>query len=71
MANGTSMANMLALAALIGPGDEVLVEHPTYEPMMAAALFLGAEVKRFARRPDGLPARSRRGRARTSPRGRG
>ena len=51
MANGTSMANMLALAALIGPGDEVLVEHPTYEPMMAAALFLGAEVTRFRRQP--------------------
>ena len=51
MANGTSMANMLALAALIGPGDEVLVEHPTYEPMMAAAQFLGAEVRRFSRRP--------------------
>jgi aspartate/methionine/tyrosine aminotransferase len=52
MANGTSMANMLALAALIGPGDEVLVEHPTYEPMMAAARFLGAEVQRFKRRPE-------------------
>ena len=44
------MANMLALAALIAPGDEVLVEHPTYEPMMAAARFLGAEVRRFSRR---------------------
>ena len=28
MADGTSMANMLAMAALIAPGDEVLVEHP-------------------------------------------
>ena len=64
MANGTSMANMLALAALIAPGDEVLVEHPTYEPMLAAARFLGAEVKRFERRRRaGLPARSRRSRA--------
>jgi aspartate/methionine/tyrosine aminotransferase len=52
MANGTSMANFLALAALIGPGDEVLVEQPTYEPMLAAARFLGAEVRRFARRVD-------------------
>ena len=49
MANGTSMANMLALAALVEPGDEVLVEQPTYEPMLAAARFCGAEVKRFAR----------------------
>lgn len=52
MANGTSMANMLALAALIEPGDEVLVEQPTYEPMLATALFCGAQVKRFARRAD-------------------
>jgi aspartate/methionine/tyrosine aminotransferase len=52
MANGTSMANMLALAALVEPGDEVLVEQPTYEPMLAAARFCGAEVKRFARRGE-------------------
>jgi aspartate/methionine/tyrosine aminotransferase len=49
MADGTSMANMLAMAALIAPGDEVLIEHPAYEPLVAAARFLGAEVKRFAR----------------------
>ena len=52
MANGTSMANMLALAALIEPGDEVLVEQPTYEPMLATARFCGAEVRRFARRAE-------------------
>ena len=48
-ANGTSMANFLALAALLAPGDEVLVEQPTYELILSAALYLGAEVKRFAR----------------------
>jgi aspartate/methionine/tyrosine aminotransferase len=48
-ADGTSMANLLAMAALIGPGDEVLIEHPAYEPLVAAARFLGAEVKRFVR----------------------
>ena len=52
MANGTSMANMLALAALVEPGDEVLVEQPTYEPMLATARFCGAETRRFARRPE-------------------
>jgi aspartate/methionine/tyrosine aminotransferase len=53
MADGTSMANMLAMAALIAPGDEVLIEHPVYEPLVAAARFLGAEVRHFARRgPD-------------------
>jgi aspartate/methionine/tyrosine aminotransferase len=49
MADGTSMANLLAMAALVAPGDEVLVEQPAYEPMVAAARFLGAEVKSFAR----------------------
>ena len=50
MADGTSMANMLAMAALIAPGDEVLVEHPVYEPLVAAARFLGAKVRHFRRR---------------------
>ncbi|HYD12303.1 MAG TPA: pyridoxal phosphate-dependent aminotransferase [Allosphingosinicella sp.] len=50
MADGTSMANMLAMAGLIAPGDEVLAEHPVYEPLVAAARFLGAEVRHFARR---------------------
>ncbi len=27
---GTSMANLLVLAATAGPGDEVLIEEPTY-----------------------------------------
>jgi aspartate/methionine/tyrosine aminotransferase len=49
MADGASMANMLAMAALIDPGDEVLIEFPAYEPMVAAARFLGAEVERFVR----------------------
>jgi aspartate/methionine/tyrosine aminotransferase len=49
-ADGTSMANFLALAALISPGDEVLIERPTYEPLLGAASFLGATVKRFERK---------------------
>jgi aspartate/methionine/tyrosine aminotransferase len=53
-ADGTSMANFLALAALIEPGDEVLVEHPAYEPMLAAVRFLGAEVTRFPRTAPGF-----------------
>jgi len=51
-ADGTSMANMLAMAALIAPGDEVLIERPTYEPLLAVARFLGAKVARFERRPE-------------------
>jgi aspartate/methionine/tyrosine aminotransferase len=48
-ANGTSMANFLALATLIEPGDEVLIEQPTYELIISAALYLGAKVNRFVR----------------------
>jgi aspartate/methionine/tyrosine aminotransferase len=46
---GTSFANHLAMAALINPGDEVLIEHPTYEPLLSLARYLGAEVIRFSR----------------------
>jgi hypothetical protein len=49
-AEGTSGANFLAFAGLIEPGDEVLVEQPTYEPLLAALQFLGARIRRFARR---------------------
>ena len=49
-AAGTSFANHLAMAALIRPGDEVLFELPAYEPMLATVRYLGANVKRFARR---------------------
>jgi aspartate/methionine/tyrosine aminotransferase len=47
---GTSMANHLAMAAMIEPGDEVLIERPAYEPLLAIASYLGAEIKRFERR---------------------
>ena len=49
-AAGTTFANHLAMAALIKPGDEVLFEHPAYEPMFALAYYLGANVRRFSRR---------------------
>ncbi len=48
-AAGTTFANHLAAAALIKPGDEVLVEQPAYEPMLAAIRYLGADVKCFPR----------------------
>jgi aspartate/methionine/tyrosine aminotransferase len=47
---GTSMANHLAMAAILNPGDEVLIEHPTYDPILATAHYLGASVKRIKRR---------------------
>jgi aspartate/methionine/tyrosine aminotransferase len=48
---GTSMANHLAMAAIIEPGDEVLIEHPAYGPILDIAQYLQAKVKRF-RRPE-------------------
>lgn len=47
---GTSMANHLAFAALIEPGDEVLVESPVYELIVSALEYLGANVRFFERR---------------------
>lgn len=49
-AEGTSMANHLAMAALLEPGDEVLIEDPTYEALLAVAHYLGATVQRFPRK---------------------
>ena len=49
VAGGTSMANHLAIAALVEHGDEVLIEQPTYDPLLAVARYLGAKIKRFPR----------------------
>jgi aspartate/methionine/tyrosine aminotransferase len=48
-ADGTSMANFLAMGALVSPGDDVLIERPAYEPLLGAASFLGANITRFDR----------------------
>jgi aspartate/methionine/tyrosine aminotransferase len=49
---GTSMANYLAMSAVLEAGDEVIVEQPTYDPMLEVAKYLGASVKRLPRRPE-------------------
>ena len=51
-AAATSMANMLAMAAIVEPGDEVLVEHPTYELLLSALGYLRTDIRRFHRRPE-------------------
>jgi aspartate/methionine/tyrosine aminotransferase len=48
-AAGTSMANHLAMAAILEPGDEVLIEHPAYGPILDVAHYLEANIKRFQR----------------------
>ena len=49
-ADGTSMANFLAMATLVAPSDTVLLEWPAYEPLLAALRHLGADVRRVKRR---------------------
>jgi len=49
---GASMANFLAMAVVLEPGDEALIEHPAYGLLVDAARYLGADVKRFARREE-------------------
>jgi len=48
-AQGTSMANLLAMAVSIEPGDEVLMEHPAYPLLWETAQYLGATVQHFDR----------------------
>lgn len=51
-ATGTSMANHLAMAAVLDPGDEVVIEEPVYGPMLDVMEYLGARVKRLPRRVE-------------------
>src|SRR5512140_1632860 len=48
-AAGTSLGIFMAMAAVLEPGDEVLVERPAYEPLFKVPLSLGAAVRRFDR----------------------
>jgi hypothetical protein len=49
---GTSMANHLAMAAALEPGEEALVEHPTYELLVTTLQYLGVTVRYFERRME-------------------
>jgi aspartate/methionine/tyrosine aminotransferase len=48
-ATGTSGANFLVYAALLEPGDEVLVERPGYDPLLGAARLFSTTTTRFDR----------------------
>jgi aspartate/methionine/tyrosine aminotransferase len=42
----------LLMQALVGPGDEVVVEHPVYEPLLSAIETRGAVARPFDRGPE-------------------
>ena len=46
---GASMANYLAMAVTLEPGDEVVIEQPAYELLANAAEYLGAKVRHLRR----------------------
>ena len=51
-ASGTSMANFIALAALVNPGDEVAIEDAVYEPLAAAVTYFGGSLRPFSRNSE-------------------
>jgi aspartate/methionine/tyrosine aminotransferase len=51
-APGATGAMTQACAALVSPGDRVLVESPTYEPLVHIPAGFGAAVDRFSRRQE-------------------
>jgi aspartate/methionine/tyrosine aminotransferase len=53
LSGGTSFANWVACATVLdgcGRGEEVIVERPTYEPLLRIPQALGLRVRRFDRR---------------------
>lgn len=46
---GTSLANHLAMAAVLEPGDDVLIESPAYELLVTTAGYFRVNVRRFQR----------------------
>jgi aspartate/methionine/tyrosine aminotransferase len=51
---GCSFANHLAMSAILAPGDEVLIEDPTYELLTATLGNLSARIRTFTRKPEDL-----------------
>jgi len=53
VSGGTSLANWVACAAALdgaGPGAEVIVERPTYEPLLRIPQSMGCRIRRLDRR---------------------
>ncbi|MFF4819827.1 capreomycidine synthase [Kitasatospora sp. NPDC001309] len=50
--NGSTEAQLLCLAALLGPGDEVVVVEPAYHSLLAPVRARGCRVRRWRLRPQ-------------------
>ncbi|CAM5274468.1 capreomycidine synthase (plasmid) [Streptomyces viridifaciens] len=50
--NGSTEAQLLCLAALLEPGDEVVVVEPAYHSLLAPVLARGCRVRRWQLRPE-------------------
>jgi hypothetical protein len=51
-ASGCSGANFLTIAATVAGGDDVLIERPTYDPIVGACRLMGARIRHFDRRHE-------------------
>ena len=51
-AAGCSGANFLVAAARLGAGDDVVIEQPTYDPLIGVCRIMGASVTRVGRRAE-------------------
>ncbi len=47
-----SMANHLAVSAILGAGDDVVMESPVYDPLVAVAEYVGARISFFSRHAE-------------------
>ena len=52
IAPGTSGGNFFLYGSLLSPGDEVVVEHPTYEVLWKLPSLFGAKAVRWKRTPE-------------------
>ncbi|KAL4864589.1 hypothetical protein BDV12DRAFT_176029 [Aspergillus spectabilis] len=50
---GGSLANFIVLFALVGPGDHVIVQYPTYQQLYDLPASIGAEVSLWKANEDG------------------
>ena len=50
---GASLANFIVLFALVGPGDHVIVQYPTYQQLYSLPASLGAQVSLWKAKENG------------------